>query len=157
MTDYASLLVVKLLGGKNLPAADLNGTSDPYCIFRCGRQEVRSSVVQSSLSPFWNETLRLCVPSASTPLYIEVYDRDRVSDDFLGQATVDLGSLQHGRKQKLCVTLRSKDFVESTPVAASSDADTPKKQKKRKNKKQKKTQKDRGQLHLSLLLESLQH
>jgi len=105
MTEYAGILVINLIGGKNLPAADLNGTSDPYCVFKCGQQVIKSTVVEKSLSPYWGEKITLCIPSLKEPISLNVWDKDRVTDDFLGSATIIAGDLKEGETKMLIVSL----------------------------------------------------
>ena len=37
---------------------DPTGKSDPYCIVKVGNQEQRTTVLYSTISPTWNETLQ---------------------------------------------------------------------------------------------------
>jgi len=140
MTDYVSILEVKLYGAKKLPSADFNGTSDPYVVLRCGKQEVRSSVVDKSLSPFWNETLRICIPSKEAILKMEVWDKDQAaSDDFLGEATIHLGEIIPDQQSK---------GIKHTVVLFGKPSKKKKKQKK--PEKQPKQPKEKGRVFIKL-------
>ena len=92
--DQKGTLKIILKEGIDLKAADVNGKSDPYVIVKCGGQEIKSSVVQRSLNPKWNETLTIYGKMSdflATDIIVRVYDKDTFSkDDPLGDATVGL-------------------------------------------------------------------
>jgi stromal membrane-associated protein len=169
MTDYGALLVIKLYGAKGLPAADLNGTSDPYVLFQCGRQAIKSKVVQKSLSPFWDETIRICIPSKSDQLVLSVWDKDSMTDDFLGEITLDLSNLQLNSPEKVVLPLHKKAAkvgplppyrVGSPPppvAVAQPSMESLRKGKRRKKDKSKKKSKGLGTVHLKLTLQELPH
>ena len=48
-------VIIKIISASNLPAADLNGKSDPYCIIKCGSWKEKTNAVQNTLDPEWNE------------------------------------------------------------------------------------------------------
>ena len=49
-------LRVDVLDAEDLPAADSNGKSDPYCKFELNGQDVfKTKTVKKPLSPAWNE------------------------------------------------------------------------------------------------------
>jgi len=144
MTEYAGILMIKLIGGKNLPAADLNGTSDPYCVFKCGQQVVKSSVVEKSLSPYWGEKITLCVPSLKEPVSLNVWDKDRVTDDFLGCAVINASDLKEDETKSLVVQLEEKS---TDKPEDHHQHKSPKKEKK----------KECGEIHIELSFQSLTH
>ena len=96
-------LVVKILQAKDLPAADRNKKSDPYCTVEYGGETHKTSVVKKNLNPFWEgdieEDYVFQFPikdntSKFESLSLRVLDWDRFgADDFLGEATVDINHL----------------------------------------------------------------
>jgi len=87
-------ILISLDRGEDLPAADRNGKSDPYVIFRVESQKVKSSVVKKTLNPDWQEELFLpCSEHTAFPLEVQVRDKDFVGSDFLGTASVDISAL----------------------------------------------------------------
>nr|XP_023874480.1 BAG-associated GRAM protein 1-like isoform X3 [Quercus suber] len=60
-TNSAYLIKLELLVAKNLIAANLNGTSDPYAIITCGTEKRFSSMVLSSRNPMWGEEFNFAV------------------------------------------------------------------------------------------------
>jgi hypothetical protein len=110
MKSEKSGLFVRLLSGKNLLAADMNGKSDPYCIVQLhgdflteGETPVtrRTKVIRETLNPIWNNLLEFPMPripvgkqGISYKLEIVCKDRDLIgSDDPLGKVVLDLTQL----------------------------------------------------------------
>eukprot|EP00030_Apusomonadida_sp_AF-17_P002008 a2259_55.p1 GENE.a2259_55~~a2259_55.p1 ORF type:complete len:561 (+),score=246.68 a2259_55:206-1684(+) len=97
-------LVISRLAGRGLRAMDLNGFSDPYCVFSGSCVSVdaataKTPVVKKSLEPMWAENFRLPVaitdPAflAMHPLCIIVMDEDKTSkDDVIGAGWLDLSA-----------------------------------------------------------------
>jgi len=44
MVEYVGVLSIKLIGGTDLVAMDLNGKSDPFVVFKLGEQKAKSTV-----------------------------------------------------------------------------------------------------------------
>uniref|UniRef100_A0A667ZZG4 RAS protein activator like 1 n=1 Tax=Myripristis murdjan TaxID=586833 RepID=A0A667ZZG4_9TELE len=56
-------LYFRIVEGRNLPAKDVSGTSDPYCIVKVDNEIVaRTATVWKNLSPFWGEEYTLHLP-----------------------------------------------------------------------------------------------
>ncbi|KAL7960559.1 C2 domain-containing protein [Trichoderma compactum] len=90
-------LRVDVLSGTDLPSADRNGKSDPYCKFELNDVEVYKTKVQKkTLSPVWNEFFEVSVPSRTgAHLVCNVYDYDFADKpDFLGATVIRLDNLQ---------------------------------------------------------------
>lgn len=90
-------LRVTVIGGKNLKAVDRSGKSDPNITFLLNGMKVfKSETKKKTLSPTWNETFDVAVPSrASNKLTFEVNDWDRVgSATLMGNGAVDLANLE---------------------------------------------------------------
>jgi len=57
-------LRVDVLDAKDLPAADRNGYSDPYCRFELNGKEIfKTQKQKKTLHPAWNEFFEVEVPS----------------------------------------------------------------------------------------------
>lgn len=54
-------LKIVLLECQNLDAKDLNGLSDPYVIFTCGKVKVKSKTIKKTLNPVYNETFFMLI------------------------------------------------------------------------------------------------
>lgn len=106
-------LTVKVNNAVNLPIADRNGKSDPYCKFFVGDDNkhavFKSKTVEKDLNPTWNEGFEMEVKTRIDANFrIEVWDYDRArDDDLLGKANIDLKSLTPFEKKSVTVTLTS--------------------------------------------------
>jgi len=97
--DADTSLRIYLMEAHDLPAADANGKSDPYCKFyfsnpRTGQKSVKktSNIVSAQLNPVWDQIISLPFSGDfDEELHVEVYDHDRFSaDDFLGKAIIPM-------------------------------------------------------------------
>ena len=94
--DYFSqngqqLVQIDVLGCENLPAMDVGGTSDPYCVLRIDPQPKKSKwkkktkVITKNLNPvFKNETFtlnltNLMIRDLTSRVTIDVFDHDTIS------------------------------------------------------------------------------
>ncbi|RDA89729.1 hypothetical protein CP533_6852 [Ophiocordyceps camponoti-saundersi (nom. inval.)] len=90
-------LRVDILDGVDLPSADRNGKSDPYCRFELNGSDVyKTKIIKKTLSPVWNECFEVNVPSrTAADFVVNVYDYDFADKpDFLGAAVINLASLE---------------------------------------------------------------
>lgn len=90
-------LRVDVLDAADLPSADRNGYSDPYCKFRLNGKEVfKTKVQKKTLHPAWNEFFEVQVNSRTAAEFkCDVYDWDFGDKaDHLGTAAIDLQSLE---------------------------------------------------------------
>ncbi|KAF4123506.1 Ca2+-dependent lipid-binding protein, contains C2 domain [Geosmithia morbida] len=104
-------LRVDLIDGVDLPAADRNGKSDPFCKFELNDKEVYKSEVQKkTLNPKWNESFDVDVPSRTAAQFkVDVYDWDLGGrPDFLGGAPIPLDSLEPFRATEVSLPLDGK-------------------------------------------------
>ncbi|KAH0786560.1 C2 domain containing protein [Histomonas meleagridis] len=92
---------IYIVRGSNLPAGDINGKSDPYCIIeaRCGGKDIRiakTKIIKKTLNPVWDQELKIPYAVNTTFLKyinIKVYDYDMIgSDDYLGNVKLDFST-----------------------------------------------------------------
>lgn len=96
-------LRVDVLDAMDLPSADRNGKSDPYCKFELNGDEVYKTKVQKkTLQPAWNEFFEVAVPSRTASKFkVDVYDWDFADKpDFLGSAEINLEALDPFKKSE---------------------------------------------------------
>jgi Ca2+-dependent lipid-binding protein len=104
-------LRVEVLDAADLPAADRNGFSDPYCKFILNDKEVYKTKTQKkTLHPAWNEYFEVPVRSRTAANFeAKVYDWDFGDKaDFLGKASINLDILEPFQSQEVTLGLDGK-------------------------------------------------
>ncbi|KAK0657513.1 C2 domain-containing protein [Cercophora newfieldiana] len=104
-------LRVDILDAQNLPAADSNGKSDPYCKFELNGQEVfKTKTQKKTLNPAWNEYFEVPVPSRTGAKFkATVWDWDFADKpDLLGSTEINLGLLEPFKAQEMRFNLDGK-------------------------------------------------
>jgi len=104
-------LRVDVLNAENLPAADRNGYSDPYCKFELNGKEVyKTKIVKKTLNPAWNEFFECPVRSRTgADFKVKVMDWDfGEKADFLGEAAINLELLDPFKPQDVTLRLDGK-------------------------------------------------
>ncbi|XP_059844073.1 rasGAP-activating-like protein 1 [Hypanus sabinus] len=84
-------LYFRIIEGRNLPAKDVSGTSDPYCLVKVDNEVVaRTATVWRDLNPFWGEEYTLHLPMGFHNLSFYVMDEDTIGhDDVIGKVSLD--------------------------------------------------------------------
>ncbi|CAK4031807.1 related to membrane bound C2 domain (vp115) [Lecanosticta acicola] len=104
-------LRVEVLDAADLPAADRNGFSDPFCRFVLnGDQVYKTNVQKKTLHPAWNEFFEVPVRSRTAAKFqVDVYDWDFADKaDFLGSAGISLDVLEPFQTQEVILNLDGK-------------------------------------------------
>lgn len=107
-------LRVDVLDAAELPAADRNGYSDPYCKFRLNDKEVHKTKTQKkTLHPAWNESFETMISSRTAAnFHVDVYDWDFGDKaDYLGGANIDLTALEPFEQREFRYILDGKSGV----------------------------------------------
>ncbi|XP_072736057.1 rasGAP-activating-like protein 1 [Ciconia boyciana] len=80
----------RVVEGKDLPAKDVSGSSDPYCVVKVDNEVVaRTATVWKSLNPFWGEEYTLRLPRGFRSLAVYVLDEDTIGqDDVIGKVSL---------------------------------------------------------------------
>jgi len=90
-------LLIRVIGGRNLPALDSNGLSDPYLVITYKNFKFRTQVHYETLNPIWDEKFVITIgksDSPDTPVVIWAFDRDEGkfdSDDEMGFLEFPIG------------------------------------------------------------------
>lgn len=104
-------LRVEVLDAADLPSADRNGLSDPYCKFKLAGKEVYKTKVQKkTLHPSWNEFFETPIKSRiGADFRVDVYDWDFGDKaEYLGGAPINLEMLEPFSTQEMALTLDGK-------------------------------------------------
>jgi len=109
--NNAGTLRVDVMDAADLPAADRNGFSDPYCKFKLnGEQVYKTKTQKKTLHPAWNEFFETPIRSRTgTKFAVDVYDWDFGDKaDYLGGAPIDLTVLEPFQAQEITYGLDGK-------------------------------------------------
>ena len=111
---HAGTARVIVLRGYSLLAGDKFGTSDPYVVVQAaGGKKEKTSVIKGTINPVWDETLELSVPDYASPVYLEVWDHDKIGmNDSLGTGEILLGQCEPGIPTLLTVAIDTQGTVE---------------------------------------------
>lgn len=104
-------LRVDVLDAAELPSADRNGFSDPYCKFRLNDEMIHKTKVQKkTLHPAWNEYFETPIKSRiAADFRVDVYDWDFGDKaDYLGGTHIDLRTLDPFQSQEVSLPLDGK-------------------------------------------------
>ncbi|KAH8272472.1 hypothetical protein KR044_007724 [Drosophila immigrans] len=107
-------LILKVLQGKELPAKDLSGTSDPYArvtLLPDKKHRLETKIKRRTLNPRWNETFYFegfpIQKLQSRVLHLHVFDYDRFSrDDSIGEVFLPLCQVDFAGKQSFWKALK---------------------------------------------------
>ncbi|XWS60857.1 hypothetical protein CRYUN_Cryun07bG0073700 [Craigia yunnanensis] len=101
MDNLLGLLRIRIKRGLNLAVRDVR-SSDPYVVFKMGRQKLKTRVIKKDGDPEWNEDLTLSITDPSNPIKLTVYDHDTFSkDDKFGDAEFDIRTYIEALKMDL--------------------------------------------------------
>lgn len=112
--NNAGNLRVEVLDADDLPAADRNGKSDPYCKFNLNGKEVyKTKTIKKTLHPAWNEFFETPIRSRTAADFkVDVYDWDFADKaDHLGAAQIPLEALEPFQAQEVVIKLDGKSGV----------------------------------------------
>ncbi|XP_076011590.1 multiple C2 and transmembrane domain-containing protein 2-like isoform X2 [Genypterus blacodes] len=102
-------LQVKLLRATDLPSADLNGKSDPFCVLEVGNDRLQTHTVYKSLNPEWNEVFTFPIKDIHDVLEVTIFDEDGDKPpDFLGKIAIPLLSIRS--KQAIAYAMKKADL-----------------------------------------------
>ncbi|XP_012288340.1 synaptotagmin-7 isoform X2 [Orussus abietinus] len=107
-------LILRIMQGKDLPAKDLSGTSDPYVrvtLLPDKKHRLETKIKRRTLNPRWNETFYFegfpIVKLQSRVLHLHVFDYDRFSrDDSIGEIFLPLCQVDFSEKPSFWKALK---------------------------------------------------
>ncbi|KAG0291087.1 hypothetical protein BGZ98_003145 [Dissophora globulifera] len=93
-SSYQGKLYVRLNYATNIRDKNTFGKSDPYIEMWLDKNYKQSSkVVSGTVNPIYNESFLFNVRPGQDKLYLRVRDKDTVSDDTVGEATIPLDNV----------------------------------------------------------------
>jgi hypothetical protein len=92
---------VRLIEADSLPTVDALGSADPYCVLRLFDRpqipSVKSRMIDNTLHPRWNQSLRLPIFSlAQDILRIELFDHNKLKDVIMAYLDLPIAELPLG-------------------------------------------------------------
>ena len=111
----ASTLICRVVSAKDLASKDMNGLSDPYVKVEllpdpCKASQVKTSVIKKCLNPTWDETIVyegvLDEDMKAKTLRLQVFDKDPIGCDFIGETRTTLSCLPTDRLLSYNVVLK---------------------------------------------------
>ncbi|XP_077373203.1 multiple C2 and transmembrane domain-containing protein 2-like isoform X2 [Festucalex cinctus] len=102
-------LQVKVLKANELPATDINGKSNPYCVIALGNSKLQTHTVYKSVNPEWNKAITFPVKDIHDVVELTVLDEngDKAAG-FLGKVAIPLLTIQN--EQQICLYLKKEDL-----------------------------------------------
>ena len=90
-------LDIRICAARNLPDTQMIGKPDPYVIVKLENQTHRTSVCENQTNPTWNEVFKFQVADQnSAQLRFELWNKNMMSDEFLGCYHLSIGGLFRG-------------------------------------------------------------
>jgi hypothetical protein len=90
-------LDIRIVEARNLPDTQWISKPDPYVIVKLEHQTHRTSVCENNVNPKWEEVFKFTVADEnSAQLKFELWNKNVVSDEFLGQYTLSISGLERG-------------------------------------------------------------
>lgn len=88
---------------------DASGLADPYVKGQLGAYRFKTKIIRKTLAPKWQEEFKIPILTWDSPniLNIEVQDKDRFSDDNLGDCSVNISELRGGQRNDMWLSLQN--------------------------------------------------
>ncbi|CAO2204821.1 unnamed protein product [Urochloa humidicola] len=101
----AGWIELVIIEARDLVAADLRGTSDPYVRVQYGNKKKRTKVIYKTLFPQWNQTFEF--PETGEPLILHVKDHNAVLPTAsIGHCTVEYSMLSQNQSADKWIPLQ---------------------------------------------------
>jgi hypothetical protein len=90
-------LDVRIIAARNLPDPQVFGMPDPYVKVKLENQKHKTSVIENSVNPRWDEVFKFQIADEnSSQLKMELWNSNVLKDDFLGEYVLSLSGLYRG-------------------------------------------------------------
>ncbi|KAF9568534.1 tricalbin [Agrocybe pediades] len=108
--DNQGVLRVELIGGRDIHGVDRGGKSDPYAVFYLNGEKIfKSQTKKKTLTPEWNETFTVSVPSRiAADFSLEIFDWNQIEQaKSLGVGKINLADIEPFQSQERVINLVS--------------------------------------------------
>ncbi|AEE75544.1 Calcium-dependent lipid-binding (CaLB domain) family protein [Arabidopsis thaliana] len=101
--------LVEVVEACDVKPSDLNGLADPYVKGQLGAYRFKTKILWKTLAPKWQEEFKIpiCTWDSANILNIEVQDKDRFSDDSLGDCSVNIAEFRGGQRNDMWLPLQN--------------------------------------------------
>uniref|UniRef100_A0A1J3K0J0 C2 domain-containing protein n=1 Tax=Noccaea caerulescens TaxID=107243 RepID=A0A1J3K0J0_NOCCA len=101
--------LVEVIEASDMKPSDPNGLADPYVKGQLGAYRFKTKIIRKTLAPKWQEEFKIPILTWDSPniLNIEVQDKDRFSDDNLGDCSVNISELRGGQRNDMWLPLQN--------------------------------------------------
>ncbi|CAH8293389.1 unnamed protein product [Eruca vesicaria subsp. sativa] len=101
--------LVEVVEASDVKPSDLNGLADPYVKGQLGAYRFKTKILKKTLAPKWQEEFKIPILTWNSPniLNIEVQDKDRFSDDRLGDCSVNIAEFRGGQRTDMWLPLQN--------------------------------------------------
>ncbi|XP_061898565.1 multiple C2 and transmembrane domain-containing protein 2 isoform X2 [Entelurus aequoreus] len=101
---------VKVLKANELPATDLNGRINPFCVIELGNSKLQTHTVYKTVNPEWNKALTFPVKDIHDVIELTILDENGdKAPNFLGKVAIPLLTVQN--EQQICLLLKKEDLI----------------------------------------------
>jgi len=90
-------LDVRIVEARNLPNTEMIGRPDPYVKVECENSQHKTDAADSTLNPKWDQVFKFVIADPdSAQLELKLFDKNMVSDTFMGQYRMSIAGLTKG-------------------------------------------------------------
>ncbi|XP_033997476.1 multiple C2 and transmembrane domain-containing protein 2 isoform X1 [Trematomus bernacchii] len=102
-------LQVKVVKANDLPATDLNGKSNPFCVVELRNSKLQTHTFYKTVNPEWNKALTFPIKDIHDVIELTLLDENGdKAPNFLGKVDIPLLTVQNG--QQICLLLKKEDL-----------------------------------------------
>ncbi|XP_015234211.1 PREDICTED: multiple C2 and transmembrane domain-containing protein 2-like [Cyprinodon variegatus] len=102
-------LQVSVLKANDLPATDINGKTNSFCVIELGNCKLQTHTVYRTVNPEWNKTFTFPIKDIHDVVEVNVFDENGdKSPNLLGKLAIPLLTVQNG--QQICLLLKKEDL-----------------------------------------------
>ncbi|KAH7856594.1 hypothetical protein Vadar_003301 [Vaccinium darrowii] len=112
LTRTGRRICITVVEGKDLVVKDKFGKSDPYVKLQYGKALQRTSAVQHTSNPSWNQKFEFDEIGGGEYLKIKCYSEETLADENIGSARVNLEGLVEGLTRDVWIPLERVDSGE---------------------------------------------
>ncbi|KAM8891283.1 multiple C2 and transmembrane domain-containing protein 2 isoform 2-T3 [Spinachia spinachia] len=106
-------LQVKVVKANDIPASDLNGKSNPFCVVELGNSKLQSHTIYKTLNPEWNKAFTFPIKDIHDVIELTVLDENGdKAPNFLGKVAIPLLAVKNGNQ--LCMSLKKENLGSSS-------------------------------------------